>query len=77
MSTKNLREVVEAYIKLTGPWDGRSQRTANAQAALAELETIERAAMILAAWNRDGRRTLDSGMARAWTVIEHIAKEAS
>lgn len=49
MSTKNLREVVEAYIKLTGPWDGRSQRTANAQAALAELETIERAAKIMAA----------------------------
>lgn len=44
--------------------------------AWAELEAIERAAKVLKAWNDAGQPGIMPDAARAWSLLESIAKDA-
>lgn len=72
MKTKKIREVIAEYQRLTGP--PRGERKADLIGALEEMETLERAAKAMVAWNRRGQPALDSSAARAWSVIEDLAQ---
>lgn len=70
MSTKAIRQAVQ-YLKRGMPTDQLL-----GEAAEKEIEAIERAAKTMDRWNRDGQKALDPDMARAWTLMESIAKDA-
>lgn len=71
MSTKAIRAIIDEFGDMIG-----TSRSEMGLAAMAELEAIERAAKTMDRWNRDGQKALDPDMARAWTLMESIAKDA-
>lgn len=67
MSTKKIRELI-------GTAEGAPGRLF--EEALADVETIEKAARALVSWNNRGQPRLDLDAARAYDVLEVIAKES-
>jgi hypothetical protein len=72
MSTKAIREALEAYRQTS---DSTDRRYVLIMKALDEVEAIEKAARSIVEWNKQGRPAFYIDAARGYDVLERIAKE--